>query len=744
MKKQAPDDEFHAPGFTMKRHGRLIELQTHRTAEEQTRLRKAMWESRPRILNQIQKATNELLALIRKYSSFDLVGNLWLRQALLDMNTYKESESTNRPHFVEHATMLQLREPAHQVTGELLVNAADIKRAEELLTEIFGLTVGYYMSEAANPQREGPPSVLDEARFKTLLREMMVGPPAYEHHWMNVLEALFGPAHVDGYLKEIFGFTFKEAAACVHGVADFMEETLTERTRIAEKSRGEMSQRLKRYMETGKFDGTGADKAMFDAIRNMPSKERRRFVESVTTQWVTVAVADVLSFSPTEIASRTGLEEGTVSKFLDSFSLGFGSTPSDYVIPSPCPAVRVRPIAKVRGNYVCPLPFNLPWAIKPRFEEGLKQSKRWNAYQKHRANVLVDEGLKAIKKLLPASQVHTNLMYPIGQGEDAELDGLVLFDRYAFLVEAKAGEFGAARRGGKDRMKERLTDLIGEPSNQAVRARDWIRKNDNPAFRDGKGNAIALNKASYTEVSIVTLTLDSLDVFTPEMNRLRGAGVLGPHDLPWAVCLADLVAISEILELPSEFTHFLRWRHAVNEGGDVSAGIDELNWLAVYLKEGPEFLRVPQGFTRMRFTSYTDDFDAYFYYREGLRTKPAARPAQPIPKPLRDLLTAIEGAGVQGYTAAAEFLLDLSFKEREQFAQALRKEATRSLSSPQPGTFEAKDLRIVIYSGQQSVEELQAKVEGCFLRDRATLALAVDFSGALRPTSWLILPAMQA
>jgi hypothetical protein len=426
-----------------------------------------------------------------------------------------------------------------------------------------------------------------------------------------------------------------------------------------------------------------------------------------------------------------------------AFSLGFGSTASDYLIPSPCPAVRVRPIATIRDKYLCPLPYNLPWAIKPRFEEALKSSVGWNSYQKHRSNFLVSEGLKALSRLLPSSQTYANLTYPIGPRENAELDGLVLFDRYAFLIEAKAGEFGAARRGGKDRIKERLTKLVEEPSQQALRARDFIRKNDSPVFFDKGGNQIAVDKARHTEVSIISLTLDSLDVFTSGMNRLRSTGVLGQHDLPWAVCLTDLVAISELLQSPSEFTHFLRWRLAVNEGGDVSAGSDELNWLAVYLKEGPEFLRVPQGFTMMSFDTYTDDIDAYFYYRGGFRTKPAARPTQPIPEPLRELLAAIAGTKIHGHTAAAEIILDLSFKEREQFAQELRKEATRNLPNALPRTFEAKNLRIVIYPGQQSVEELQALVEGCFVRDKVTLVLGVDFSDGLQPCSWLILPPKQ-
>jgi hypothetical protein len=381
---------------------------------------------------------------------------------------------------------------------------------------------------------------------------------------------------------------------------------------------------------------------------------------------------------------------------------------------------------------------------KPCFEEGLKSSAGWNSYQKHRANFLVDEGMKALKRLLPSSQAYANLTYFTGPTEIAELDGLVLFDRYAFIIEAKAGEFGAARRGGKDRIIERLTKLVEEPSKQGARARDFIRESDSPVFFNKRGKQIAVDKATYTELSVITLTLDSLDVFTSGMHRLRDTGVLERHDLPWAVCLTDLVAISEIVQSPSEFTHFLRWRLAVNEGGDVSAGIDELNWLAVYLKEGPEFLRVPLGYTMLTFNTYTDDIDAYFYYRGGFRTKPAARPAQPIPEPLRGLLSAIEETRLHGHTAATETLLDLSFKEREQFAQELKKWDSTKPSNSQPGIFEAKKLRIVTYPTRLSLQELQAQFDPSFPRNLMTLVLAVDFSDRLRPCSWLILSWQQA
>ena len=69
------------------------------------------------------------------------------------------------------------------VTEEIVVLPDDIVRASNLLGDIFQLTVEYYGAEAANPELSGsPPSAFDELRRRTLLREMMIGPPAYTHH----------------------------------------------------------------------------------------------------------------------------------------------------------------------------------------------------------------------------------------------------------------------------------------------------------------------------------------------------------------------------------------------------------------------------------------------------------------------------------------------------------------------------------------------------------------------------------
>jgi hypothetical protein len=728
---EVPDDVFEGPGFTMKRYGRFIEMKTHRSPEEQAALRKRLWDSRSQTYAQIEKTTDDLLSLIRKYSSLDLVAHIWLRHGLFNPEEYKETESKNRPHFVEHATMLQLMQDVPTLTDELVVEEADLKRAETLLADIFELTTAYYLAESANPELGAAPSTLDELRYRTLLREMTVGPPSYTHHWIVILKALFSPEHIGAYLVETLGFNLEETLACIEVISAFMDGALRERIQVAKASQQTMRQELKSYMETGKFVGNLENKELFDRIRNLRAKERKRFISSAAYQWVTVALADVLSLPVGDLATRAGLSTETVTKFLDVFALGFGSTPSDYRIPSPIPPLRARPIVKTDSTYICLLPFNLLWAIKPRFEEALKASGRWNSYQKHRGSILIEKGLEALKSLLPSSQVHRNLSYPIGPNEEGELDGLVLFDRYAFLVEGKAGEFGAARRGGKERMKKGLSELVGEPIRQAARAREYILKAKSPKFTAPNGQDITVG-ARFTEISVITLTLDSLDVFTSEPHLLRRTGVLGPHDLPWAVCLTDLMAISEILRLPVEFTHFLRWRMSVDPGKNVSVGSDELNWLAVYLKEGPALLRVPSAFTELSFTSYTDKFDAYFMFTGGFRQKPAERPSQLIPTELRALLEGLEAAGTAGFTAPAEALLDLPFSERQRLSQQLAETRRRNEGTE----FETEKLRVRAWYGKGALTELQTQLNGPSEGGKSTLLIAADSSETSYVDRW--------
>ena len=111
-------------------------------------------------------------------------------------------------------------------------------------------------------------------------------------------------------------------------------------------------------------------------------------------------------------------------------------------------------------------------------------------------------GLACFRKMLSGAKAYTNLFYPTVGGGEAELDALVLFDRYAFLIEGKAGAFGDAKRGGKQRIVKQLNQLVGDAAAQARRAYEYLTSTDEPEFRLKGGGSVRFNSRTLSLIHI--------------------------------------------------------------------------------------------------------------------------------------------------------------------------------------------------------------------------------------------------
>jgi len=108
-------------------------------------------------------------------------------------------------------------------------------------------------------------------------------------------------------------------------------------------------------------------------------------------------------------------------------------------------------------------------------------------------------------------------------------------------------------------------------------------------------------------------------------------------------------------------------------------GSDEVNWLGIYLQQGPgEEGLAPESY-QLSFSSYTTEMDDYFLHQSGERSKSAKRPERKIPPRMRALIRNMENTASPGFTAAAELLLELNITERKKFEAALRKHEKSAL-----------------------------------------------------------------
>lgn len=117
QRRPKPDDSFEVPGvFRMKRHGRFITIDTHRTPAQQRELMKRLSEGRPRLREEIVKFTQELTGLIHKFSSLDLLANLVVAVGL-------KGEQRDCEAPIEHLALLELKDREYQLRGLHMVTA---------------------------------------------------------------------------------------------------------------------------------------------------------------------------------------------------------------------------------------------------------------------------------------------------------------------------------------------------------------------------------------------------------------------------------------------------------------------------------------------------------------------------------------------------------------------------------------------------------------------------------------------
>jgi hypothetical protein len=70
-----PDEVFETPLFRMERSGRFIKIETHRTPEQQAALVNSVVENRHKLVERATECRAELKALIRRFSSLDILAH---------------------------------------------------------------------------------------------------------------------------------------------------------------------------------------------------------------------------------------------------------------------------------------------------------------------------------------------------------------------------------------------------------------------------------------------------------------------------------------------------------------------------------------------------------------------------------------------------------------------------------------------------------------------------------------------
>lgn len=357
-------------------------------------------------------------------------------------------------------------------------------------------------------------------------------------------------------------------------------------------------------------------------------------------------------------------------EFLDLFSCTFGDN-NDFITFKKTPAwptnnsiIYKYPIIKYEEKYYCFLPHIFVRNLIEILEFLIKQKSLnvFQTYQKHRHHILLKKSLKYFSNIFPNAKLYRNLYYNINKKDQkrAETDGILIYDNNIFVIEAKAASLSlSARRGSIKRIKRDVTKIIDEAYQQAKRTKKYILSDNEPIFRNknGEKKLIIKNSKKYENIFLINTTLFCLPDLTTDLISLKSLGLLKGKEWLWCVFLNDLRVISEFIEFPSQFIHYLKQRIEINNYSSFQSN-DELDIFGFYFKKG--FLFVPEGKT-IFLNKMTSSFDKYYENKQNKIEKLSST----LTKEFKELVVGIEKTNKYRFTDVTLKLLNLDLDSKQ-------------------------------------------------------------------------------
>jgi hypothetical protein len=673
----SPDsvETFEADGLSIMRAGKNIYSKNNRSLEEhQEFLTSVREEMLPRLRGNRQQLRDRLAEIFAKTDPVDLLARASFLYLTIDPNTYKESESGRSLAHMEYLALQVLPDSAKEARAVDPREAATLtSEAIEIVRELFDVE-GLLLTFG---QTEDPDKMNDQAyqyRARTRLESMGVRGSGYPEHLRAILLGTLGQFEAD--CDRLLGFTAQQSLDVTMKIVSIIEDRLQPKMQEADKARKLMLQHLPRQRRKG------SPGPVPDWIVALKPSEAKWWIDALTLMWAFADARILATVTPTEIAAASGTPEANVQSFLEAFSCPPSAYNDAYHrLPVGAHPLTERPLLRVQGGYMLPVPSSMIEALRPRMEDLLQKASArvWERYAKRRADYVEQESVRRLAAALPGAIDATGLNWK-SASDESDLDGLVAVDDFTLRLQGKAGRVHApTRRGAPERMKQNLAELIKEAARQHQALAIALAHEGADAiglrmYRE------ALEEAPF-QIEII-VCLDDVTVWSTHSHELQEIDVL-PSDrpIPWILSLADLMAVTDLLQ-GAQLLHYLTRRLRLETIGKVVAH-DELDWVGYYIDRGLYFegmFNDEDSPSEFRLLSFTEPIDAWYFSREGFRTVPTPKPAQPVPPSVAALINQLETEQPKHWTIGAMALLIGDDESRQLWDERLAHAISRRLT----------------------------------------------------------------
>lgn len=678
-------ESFATHGVVAERQGRVTRMYSTLDDAEMRQMRAALGKSVTDIKNEMSCAVTALYQLLHSYRPESVLGALCFRNLSMRQATGSHIDTSGEPAhaFVDYVATLYIRDPG--AGGDLFVPPHVVEDIQNRVQSLFIRTAWLWMAQDAARHGSTPDDGTRQLWFMSLYNALIVRYHGHFDHMVGVLRGIEEELPHD--LSDTLGWSIRDAASVGSAIITLLDMRLNANISRA----GDEAQRI---WTSAWPKGDGRIARLVKRI--VPPERRPRAASRLHTvsAWFAFLMQHAPCFTALELAKAADVEPDRVSALLQQATLPWESCKEDYFMyPHPTPPIQFRPcISLADGRFLIPSPLAFSWAIKGLVESALKENStessglRWESFKAARS-VFAEKGtLNSLSSALPKAGSFRSLKYSWfedGTEIQGELDGLLILDDTALLVEVKSGSLTPeARRGAPNRLREQLDELVGTAHRQALKAKAFLMSAPRVTFRVDHCADLVVRSKDLNQYFLMTVNLDPLELYTANLRPLIEMEILGQDDLPWAVSYMDLLVICDAIEFPAQLFHFLKRRKRIHELGFVEAH-DELDWLGHYLKEGLFFEHLAQEVEASRtptysIVGYSEDIDAHYMHDKRHSGPAPPIPRQPMPEAMREVLQELEDNQLKGYLHVSEALLDLSLEARERFFVGVRRQIART------------------------------------------------------------------
>jgi len=322
--------------------------------------------------------------------------------------------------------------------------------------------------------------------------------------------------------------------------------------------------------------------------------------------------------------------------------------------------------------------FSSLWSVMTHFSIRMLESfcsqdeKLRKKYNDIRADYLEDQVAELFKTAFPMAKVYAGSKWTGKDGKGYENDLLVIIDKFALVIEAKAGLVSPpAKRGAPDRLFKTLQELIEEPSVQALRFIDYLK--DNPtalSLKVKKGPNNKFDASSLRYFIPLGVTLSHLGMMGSNLKQLIKAGVTGKtiEELATSISLTDLQVVFDLLPMAGEKIHYLQRRRELEANVEYIG--DELDLLAWYLDDGFNLGNDESKYGLFKMDLKAKELDNYII--GSANREKVVKPELQKTKWWKDILLRLEEKQIQTWLETSYVLLNIPIDAQQEFERLVK------------------------------------------------------------------------